>query len=181
LALMCYHAANFQASGELPTRQGSGAAMIVPYRGYATKDGFIVIAAGNDRSFASLAKLFGHPEWIDDPRFVTNPKRVENQTVLYGWIEEIVSQRTSREWQESLDKAAVPNAPMQSIAEVLEHPQTKALGMLQQSPDGNITLLGLPVSFDGERPGFRVSPPKLGAHTNEIFGDASRKPAIQRA
>ena len=176
LAWMCYHAANFQASGELPKRQGSGAAMIVPYRGYATKDGFIVIAAGNDKSFASLAKVLGHPEWIDDPRFVTNPKRVENQTVLYGWIEGIVSQRTSREWQEILDKAAVPNAPMQSIAEVLEHPQTKALGMLQPSPDGDITLLGLPVSFDGERPGFRVSPPKLGAHTDEIFGDASRKP-----
>jgi crotonobetainyl-CoA:carnitine CoA-transferase CaiB-like acyl-CoA transferase len=176
LAWMCYHAANFQASGELPKRQGSGAAMIVPYRGYATKDGFIVIAAGNDKSFASLAKVLGHPEWIDDPRFVTNPKRVENQTVLYGWIEGIVSQRTSREWQEILDKAAVPNAPMQSIAEVLEHPQTKALGMLQPSPDGDITLLGLPMSFDGERPGFRVSPPKLGAHTDEIFGDAGRKP-----
>jgi len=176
LAWMCYHAANFQASGELPKRQGSGAAMIVPYRGYATKDGFIVIAAGNDKSFTSLAKVLGHPEWVDDPRFVTNSKRVENQTVLYGWIEGIVSQRTSREWQEILDKAAVPNAPMQSIAEVLEHPQTKALGMLQPSPDGNITLLGLPVSFDGERPGFRVSPPKLGAHTDEIFGDASRKP-----
>jgi crotonobetainyl-CoA:carnitine CoA-transferase CaiB-like acyl-CoA transferase len=175
LAWMCYHAANFQASGELPTRQGSGAAMIVPYRGYATKDGFIVIAAGNDKSFTSLAKVLGHPEWIDDPRFVTNSKRVENQTVLYGWIEEIVSQRTSREWQEILNKAAVPNAPMQSIAEVLEHPQTKALGMLQPSPDGDITLLGLPLSFDGERPGFRVSPPKLGAHTDEIFGDASRK------
>jgi crotonobetainyl-CoA:carnitine CoA-transferase CaiB-like acyl-CoA transferase len=176
LAWMCYHAANFQASGELPKRQGSGAAMIVPYRGYATKDGFIVIAAGNDKSFASLAKVLGHPEWIDDPRFVTNPKRVENQTVLYGWIEGIARQRTSREWQEILDKAAVPNAPMQSIAEVLEHPQTKALGMLQPSPDGDITLLGLPMSFDGERPGFRVSPPKLGAHTDEIFGDAGRKP-----
>ena len=176
LAWMCYHAANFQASGELPKRQGSGAAMIVPYRGYTTKDGFIVIAAGNDKSFASLAKVLGHPEWIDDPRFVTNPKRVENQTVLYGWIEGIARQRTSREWQEILDKAAVPNAPMQSIAEVLEHPQTKALGMLQPSPDGDITLLGLPMSFDGERPGFRVSPPKLGAHTDEIFGDANRKP-----
>ena len=60
LGWMCYHAANFQASGELPKPQGSGAAMIVPYRGYASKDGFIVIAAGNDKLFAALARALGH-------------------------------------------------------------------------------------------------------------------------
>ena len=173
LGWMCYHAANFQASGELPKRQGSGAAMIVPYRGYATKDGFIVIAAGNDKLFASLAKVLGHPEWIDDPRFLTNPDRVKHQEVLYQWIEDIVRERPSREWQAILDAAAVPNAPMQTIAEVLDHPQTKALGMMQQSPLGDISLLGLPISFDGARPGFRKSPPTLGEHTAEIFGAAA--------
>jgi crotonobetainyl-CoA:carnitine CoA-transferase CaiB-like acyl-CoA transferase len=136
---MCYHAANFQASGELPTRQGSGAAMIVPYRGYATKDGFIVIAA------ATISCLHRSPRFSvirsgsDDPRFLTNPDRVNNQGVLYCWIEDIVRERTSREWQDILDAAAVPNAPMQTIAEVLDHPQTKALQMLQPSPDGDIT------------------------------------------
>jgi crotonobetainyl-CoA:carnitine CoA-transferase CaiB-like acyl-CoA transferase len=180
LAWMCYHAANFQASGELPKRQGSGAAMIVPYRGYATKDGFIVIAAGNDKLFASLAKVLGHPEWIGDPRFLTNPDRVNNQGVLYSRIEEIVRERTSREWQEILDAAAVPNAPMQTIAEVLDHPQTRALGMLQPSPDADITLLGLPISFDGVRPTFRKSPPALGAHTEEIFGKAEALPAAAK-
>ena len=173
LGWMCYHAANFQASGELPKRQGSGAAMIVPYRGYATKDGFIVIAAGNDKLFASLAKVLGHPEWIDDPRFLTNPDRVKHQEVLYQWIEDIVRERPSREWQAVLDTAAVPNAPMQTIAEVLDHPQTKALGMMQQSPLGDISLLGLPISFDGARPGFRKGPPMLGEHTAEIFGAAT--------
>jgi len=180
LAWMCYHAANFQASGEMPQRQGSGAAMIVPYRGYATKDGFIVIAAGNDKLFASLARVLGHPEWIDDPRFRTNPDRVKNQAVLYGWIEEFVRGRTSREWQEILDKAAVPNAPMQTIAEVLDHPQTKALEMLQPSPDGDITLLGLPLSFDGIRPAFRKPPPALGAHTEEVLGARETAAAAKR-
>jgi crotonobetainyl-CoA:carnitine CoA-transferase CaiB-like acyl-CoA transferase len=169
LAWMCYHAANFQASGELPKRQGSGAAMIVPYRGYATKNGFIVIAAGNDKLFASLAKVLHHPEWPNDPRFRTNPDRVTNQAVLYGWIEELVREKTTEEWQALLDTADVPNAPMQSIAEVLAHPQTKALDIMQKSPDGDITLLGLPLSFDGVRPAFRKAPPKLGAHTSEIF------------
>jgi crotonobetainyl-CoA:carnitine CoA-transferase CaiB-like acyl-CoA transferase len=171
LGWMCYHAANFQASGDMPKRQGSGVAMIVPYRGYASKDGFIVIAAGNDKLFTSLARLLGHPEWIDDPRFRTNPDRVKNQDELYRRIEELVSKRTNREWAAILDEAGVPNAPMQTIAEVLDHPQTKALGMLQPSPQGDITLLGLPISFDGARPAFRRSPPALGAHTQEVFGE----------
>jgi crotonobetainyl-CoA:carnitine CoA-transferase CaiB-like acyl-CoA transferase len=169
LGWMCYHAANFQASGELPKRQGSGAAMIVPYRGYATSNGFIVIAAGNDKLFAALAKALQHPEWLSDSRFKTNPDRVENQTVLYGWIEEIVREKSTEEWQALLDAAEVPNAPMQTIEQVLKHPQTSALEIMQKSPDGSITLLGLPLSFDGVRPSFRRSPPALGAHTSEIF------------
>jgi crotonobetainyl-CoA:carnitine CoA-transferase CaiB-like acyl-CoA transferase len=169
LGWMCYHAANFQASGELPVRQGSGAAMIVPYRGYATKNGFIVIAAGNDKLFASLAKVLKHPEWPQDPRFKTNPDRVKHQGPLYASIEELIREKTSDEWQALLDEADVPNAPMQTIAQVLEHPQTKALGMMQDSPDGRISLLGLPLSFDGVRPAFRKDPPALGAHTSEIF------------
>ncbi len=177
LGWMCYHAANFQASGELPQRQGSGAAMIVPYRGYATKDGYVVIAAGNDKLFAALAKVLGHPEWVEDERFRGNPERVRNQTVLYGWIEEIVAQKTSHEWQQILDAAQIPNAPMQTIAEVLEHEQTKALSMMQQSPDGAISLFGLPLTFDGERPQFRRSPPRLGADTAEVLGDLAA-PAV---
>jgi crotonobetainyl-CoA:carnitine CoA-transferase CaiB-like acyl-CoA transferase len=181
LAWMCYHAANFQASGELPKRQGSGAAMIVPYRGYATKNGFIVIAAGNDKLFASLAKVLGHPEWAADPRFRTNPDRVKNQSVLYGWIEELVREKTSEEWQALLDGAEVPNAPMQTIEQVLAHPQTKALDMMQESPDGRITLLGLPLSIDGVRPAFRKAPPELGAHTSEIFSTAKPPSTPKRA
>jgi crotonobetainyl-CoA:carnitine CoA-transferase CaiB-like acyl-CoA transferase len=180
LAWMCYHAANFQASGELPKRQGSGAAMIVPYRGYATKDGFIVIAAGNDKLFGALSNVLGHSEWVADPRFRSNPDRVNNQSVLYRWIEDIVRERTSREWHDLLDAAAIPNAPMQTIAEVLAHPQTKALGMLQDSPEGDISLLGLPISFDGQRPAFRKSPPALGAHTKEIFGDADAPASVAK-
>lgn len=173
LGWMCYHAANFQASGQLPKRQGSGAGMIVPYRGYATKDGFIVIAAGNDKLFASFAAVLGRPEWIKDPRFRTNPDRVSHQKELYPQIEQIVGEKTSQEWGVLLDKADVPNAPMQTIQQVLEHPQTKALGMLQPSPAGDITLMGLPLSFDGDRPAFRRGPPALGAHTEEIMGSAA--------
>jgi crotonobetainyl-CoA:carnitine CoA-transferase CaiB-like acyl-CoA transferase len=169
LGWMCYHAAGFQGSGELPTRQGSGTNMIVPYRGYETKDGFVVIAAGNDKLFAILSKVLGHPEWPTDPRFRTNSDRLKNQVELYGQIENIVCLRSSAEWIEILDKAGIPNAPMQSIGDVLEHPQTKALEIMQKSPAGDIELVGLPLSFDGVRPGFRKAPPTLGQHTDEVM------------
>jgi crotonobetainyl-CoA:carnitine CoA-transferase CaiB-like acyl-CoA transferase len=169
LGWMCYHAANYQASGELPKRQGSGVAMIAPYRGYASSDGLIVIAAGNDKLFAALARALGRPEWVEDARFRSNPDRVKNRDALNRSIEELISTRTNKEWAAILDQTGVPNAPMQTIAEVLEHPQTKALGILQQSPQRDIALLGLPLSLDGVRPAFRRSPPALGAHTEEIF------------
>lgn len=171
LGWMCYHAAGYTGSGEVPTRQGSGTTMIVPYRGYRTKDGFVVIAAGNNKLFATLSKLLGHPEWATDPRYLNNPDRVKNQEELYRNIENIVATRSNAEWIAALDAVGIPNAPMQSIKDVLEHPQTEALGIMQKSPDGGISLVGLPLSFNGERPGFRRAPPKLGQHTQEVFGD----------
>lgn len=180
LGWMCYHAAGFTGSGEVPTRQGSGTTMIVPYRGYKTKDGFVVIAAGNNKLFATLSKLLGHPEWATDPRYLNNPDRVKNQEELYRNIENIVATRSNAEWIQALDAAGIPNAPMQSIKDVLEHPQTEALGIMQKSPDGGISLVGLPLSFNGERPGFRRAPPKLGQHTQEVFGDLP-DPALPRS
>ena len=100
---------------------------------------------------------------------------MKNQDVLYRWIEDLIATRTTQEWAAVLDEAGVPNAPTQTIAEVLEHPQTKALGIMQDSPAGDITLVGLPISFDRARPAFRRAPPALGAHTEEIFGE--RMPA----
>lgn len=178
LAWMCYHAANFQASGELPLRQGSGAGQIVPYRSYATSDGFIVIGAANDKLFGLLSHVLGRSEWIKDPRFQTNPDRVRHKVVLYRMIEDVVCTRTNEEWQRLLDEAGVPCAPVQTLDQVLAHAQTHALGILQRSPDDAMSLIGLPLSFNGERPPFRMSPPALGAHTDEILGEAA--PSVNR-
>ncbi|MFL6798125.1 MAG: CaiB/BaiF CoA transferase family protein [Xanthobacteraceae bacterium] len=169
LAWMGHHAANYQASNLIPERQGSGVAQIVPYRAYATSDGFMVVAAGNDKLFALFAGVLDHPEWATDSRFRTNPDRVHHQNELYPLIEAIVCQRTTTSLQAALDAAGVPNAPIQSIDQVLAHEQTRALGVLQKSPDGNIALIGSPLSLDGERLPFRSSPPELGADTEQVF------------
>jgi crotonobetainyl-CoA:carnitine CoA-transferase CaiB-like acyl-CoA transferase len=119
-----------------------------------------------------LSKVLGHAEWAKDPRFLTNPDRVNNKAALYRMIEEVACTRTSGEWQQLLDEAGVPCAVAQTIDQVLSHEQTRALGILQRSPDDAISLIGLPLSFNGERPPFRLSPPALGAHTDEIFDEA---------
>lgn len=174
LAWMGHHAANFQASSQVPERQGSGVAQIAPYRAFSTSDGFIVVAAGNDKLFALFAGVLNVPQLASDPRFRSNPDRVRNQVELYRIIEEAVARFSNAALQQELDRVGVPNAPVQSVDQVLTHEQTKALGILQDSPDGKITLIGSPLSFDGVRPSFRLAPPELGAQTAEIMGTAEK-------
>jgi crotonobetainyl-CoA:carnitine CoA-transferase CaiB-like acyl-CoA transferase len=161
--------ANYLASGEQPAKQGSGANGIVPYRAYATADGDLVVAAGSDGLFRRLAQVLGRPEWAEDPRFASNPQRVENQTILYPLIEAEMAKRSISAWIALLETAGIPCAPVQSIAQMLEHEQTKALGLLQKVPGSEMQLIGLPMSFGGLRPAIRSRPPRLGEHTDEFI------------
>jgi crotonobetainyl-CoA:carnitine CoA-transferase CaiB-like acyl-CoA transferase len=161
----------------VPTPQGSGAAMIAPYRGYETRDGFVMIGAGSDKLFQLLSRALGRPGWVEDPRFLHNPDRVKHKDALNRLIQEIARTKTTAELVAALETAGVPCAPLQTIDQVVAHPQTAALGILQPSPDGSITLLGLPLSFNGERPEFRRMPPTLGQHTEEVLGPYGAPPS----
>jgi crotonobetainyl-CoA:carnitine CoA-transferase CaiB-like acyl-CoA transferase len=158
-------ASQYLASGELPKRQGSGASGIVPYKGYVTADGELVIAAGSDKLFRALAGVLGHADWADDPRFVDNPSRVQHQIELYGFIEPLIAQQSTEHWIGVLDAAGIPCAPVNNLAQMLDHPQTDALGLVQEVPGTEMRFLGLPLSFDGHRPAPHAPPPKLGEHS----------------
>jgi len=162
-------AAQYLATGDSPGKQGSGAAGIVPYKGYATRDGEIVVAAGSDGLFRSLAAVAGHPEWITDPRFVDNPARVAHQQELYGLLDDIMQTRDTAYWMERLEAAGIPCSPVQSIAQMMNHPQTAALGLLQPVPDSDMRYLGLPLSINGARPRSSTRPPATGEHTADVF------------
>ena len=168
-AWMVMHAAQYLGSGEIPARHGSGASGIVPYRAYRTKDGDLVVAAGNDGLFRKLCEVLGFT-WFEDSRFNTNPDRVKNAQALYTIIENEMAKRSNAEWTAALDAAGVPCAPVQDVAQMLEHPQMKALGLLQPVPGSSKPLIGLPISFDNERPLPRSASPALGAHTQEVLG-----------
>ena len=169
-AWMVMHAAQYLASGEIPTRHGSGATGIVPYKAYRTADGDLVVAAGNDSLFRKLCAVLSHPEWVEDPRYKTNPERVKNAGSLYPLIDAEMAKRSNAQWTEALDAAGVPCAPVQNVAQMLEHEQTKALGLLQAVPGSSKPLIGLPISFDGHRPLPRGASPALGQHTLEVLG-----------
>jgi crotonobetainyl-CoA:carnitine CoA-transferase CaiB-like acyl-CoA transferase len=160
---MTMYAAQYLASGELPKKNGSGQAGIVPYRAYCTADGDLVVAAGNDSLFRRLCIAIGEPQWAEDERFVDNPHRVRNADALYALLEDVFAQRSNEEWITLLDAAGVPCAPVQDVGAMLRHPQTEALGMVQAVPGSSIPLIGLPLRFDGERPQPRSAPPSLGS------------------
>jgi len=167
-------AANYLASGDLPKRLGSGAIGIVPYRAYKTRDYDLVVAAGSDTLFRKLAQVLGRAEWLDDPRFANNPKRVENQDALYAMIEADMAKRTREEWIALLGAAGIPCAPVQNVAQMIDHEQTAALGLIQDVPGSAMRFVGLPLSFDGKRPEIRSRPPALGEHTEQILKGAKK-------
>ena len=159
----------FLASGQLATKQGSGAPGIVPYKAYATEDGELVIAAGSDGLFKSLSAVVGHPEWKDDPRFVDNPARVAHQQELYAMLDAIIASRSTAHWTAALEAAGVPCSPVNNLQQMVEHPQTAALGLVQDVPGTGMRFIGLPLSFDGQRPHPVSAPPKLGEHTKQYI------------
>ncbi len=166
---MTMHAAQHLASGEMPRKVGSGQVGIVPYRAYKTADGELVVAAGNNKLFAAFSTVLGHPEWTSDERFATNPDRVHHAAALYALIEARMLTQTTAHWMAALEAHGVPNAPVQNVRQMLEHEQTKALGILQQVQGASIPLIGLPLSFDGVRPVSRAASPALGADTDRLL------------
>ena len=167
--------AGYQATGRTPPRRGSENPSLVPYKVFQASDGDLVIAAGNDNLFRKLAHALGRPDWLDDERFATNPARVVNRVVVNEAVQAMVGTRSRAEICALLDQVDVPVAPLQSIDQVLAHPQTQALDMFQKAPDLDLRLMGSPLSFDGERPQFLSLPPELGADTEAILGPKDRK------
>ncbi|PJT46428.1 formyl-CoA transferase [Streptomyces albidoflavus] len=159
LALHVNWATAHFATGERPTRLGSGHPSLVPYQAYATADGHLVVAVGNDALFRSLVAALGLPALADDPRFTTNSARVAT--------------RPTAHWSGLLQEAGVPAAPVRHLDEVYASPQTEALGMVRTvdhpATGGPLRQVAFPVSFQGVRPPVRTAPPALGEHSAEIL------------
>ena len=170
LAWMSIMLAAYLANGELPTRQGSGVEMIVPYQAFAALDGFMMVAAGNDNLFRRLAGVVGRPSLAEDPRFRTNGDRVVHRAELVPILADIFATEKRAHWAKLLEQAGIPNGPINTMDQVVADPQTLALGQIQRQPGSDLALVGMPLSFDGARPPFAKRAPALGEDNSTILG-----------
>jgi crotonobetainyl-CoA:carnitine CoA-transferase CaiB-like acyl-CoA transferase len=170
LALLPYQLTNYLATGEIPGREGSAFPLIVPYQLFRTRDGGLMVLAGNDRLFRELCEVVGLPSLANDARFTTNPLRVANRGQLIPSLEQRFADERSAVWLERLREAGVPAAPVQDVAQVAENEQTQALEILQEL--AGFRTVGLPLSADGDRVGYGSPPPRLGEHSAEILAEA---------
>jgi crotonobetainyl-CoA:carnitine CoA-transferase CaiB-like acyl-CoA transferase len=172
LSQLSYQLVGYLGTGVVPGREGSAFSQIAPYQVFPTRDGELMIVAGNDKLFAALCSELGVPGLVDDERFRTNPDRVANRPALLALLEERTRERESAELLEALVAAGVPVSPVHDVGEAARHPQTEALGMLQSLPGGAVAELvtvAAPLSADGERLRHHSPPPALGADTADIL------------
>jgi len=172
LMWVCYHAMGYLGSGEVPTPQGSGTAMIAPYQAFPAVDGHVMIAAGSDGIFSRLAQALGAPELASDERFRDNPSRVRHRPPLVAALSALTRERKVSDLLELLRGHGVPAAPVLAIDAVLAEAHTQESGVLLRSPHprlGEYTSIGLPIQWDGRRPGVRRVPPRLGQDSEDVL------------
>ena len=169
-----YHLMSYLASGLVPGPMGSGFAMIAPYQMFPTSDGQLMIGAGNDASFYRLCAALNLSDLAEDPRYASNPLRVDRREELFTLLADVTSKHTTRGLWELLGTCSVPCSPIQNMAEVVSDKQVESSGMLPyvNHPDiPDYRDVALPIRWDGERPETSLLPPKVGEHTWEILSE----------
>jgi len=167
-----WHAAIYFATGVSPGPTGSAHLLTAPYQAFAASDGWLNIGGANQANWERIAVVLGHPEWCDDPRFISNSARMQNLGALTEAMRPILATRTRTEWIAAFDAAGVPAGPVHSIGEALEHPQTRARRMVvdvDHPQAGRTHALGCPVHFSATPTRVDRAAPLLGQHTRDVL------------
>jgi crotonobetainyl-CoA:carnitine CoA-transferase CaiB-like acyl-CoA transferase len=161
----------YLTGGVLPARQGNAHLQIVPYQLFATADGFLVLAVGNDGQWQRFCAAAGRTDLAADERFATNTLRVENRTTLVPLVEALLRTRTTAEWEALLRDAEVPHAPVWTHADLFAHPDLAGrLRVEVRDPSGRpVDLVASPFHITGAATPAPTAPPALGQHTDEVL------------
>ena len=177
--------AAFTAGGVVPRRMGNAHPSVYPYQTMPTKDRDVIITAANDRQFASLCEVIGIPDAATDERFARNADRTANRDQLHPMLVEALSQWSADDLFIALNAAGVPCGPINSIGEGVELAERLGLAPRVTLGEGDreVDLVRNPISFSGSEVAYRLPPPELGEHSDEIrawlldeSGDSSSDP-----
>lgn len=165
-------ASEYLVSGQPPQRYGNAHPTVVPYQVFKAQDRHFVFAVGNDSQWRKFCRAVDRAEWAEDVRFATNAARVEHRAALIPRLSELFATRTAEEWLAHLAEIGIPAAPINTVDQVLAHPQVQARGMqveVNHPTAGPLPLVGSPLHITTTPPQIRYPPPLLGQHTNPIL------------
>ncbi|HEV7457116.1 MAG TPA: CaiB/BaiF CoA-transferase family protein [Roseococcus sp.] len=163
---------NYIATGENPPRLGNQHPNISPYQEFPTKDGYMILAVGNDPTFERFCKAFGQEALLADERFATNPQRVANRDLVTQTLTPLTKSKTTSEWVEALEALKIACGPINTLEQVFADPHVQARGMRVKMPHASgqeIEVIANPVKLSATPPDYRVPPPVLGQHTAQVL------------
>jgi len=172
VAWLANQAMNYLATGENPPRLGNEHPNIVPYQVFASADGYIVLSIGNDPTFARFCETFGLGHLLTDERFRTNAARVQNRALVTATLAPVLASQGTNWWVDRLEAAKIGCGPINTIKEVFADPHVQARGVLvdMQRDDGAILqVVANPVRLSETPADYRIAPPRLGQHTDEVL------------
>ena len=175
VACLANQAGNYLATGHSPQRLGNAHPNIVPYQDFPTADGYMILAIGNDGQFARFCAAAGAPQLAADERFASNRARVLNRATLIPLLKKLTVERSTAEWIAALEALAVPCGPINSLADVFADPQVQARGLKVTMPHpvaGQVALVASPIKLSATPVDYRLPPPMLGEHTDDILSAA---------
>jgi len=174
-AMLANQATNFFVSGKAPGRMGNAHPNLAPYQPFATADGALVIAVGNDGQFRALCRAIGADDLGTDSRFLTNALRVEHRAELVQALAPFLTLRTTDGWIEALEAAGVPCGPINTIDRVFAEPQGQQRGLVvaQARPDlaEPVQTVASPMRLSKTPVSYRRAPPALGADTEAVLAE----------
>jgi formyl-CoA transferase/CoA:oxalate CoA-transferase len=162
------------ADGEAPAPMGTAYKALLPYQTFRTKTRDLALAVGSEKLWKVFCPVIGRPDMTDDPRYRTNADRVKNRDSLIQALQDVFSTRTYEEWEAVLLAAGVPMGAINSIGQVVEHPQVAARGTLVEMDHpraGKVKMVGAPVRLSKTPGSVRTPAPMLGEHTDEVLRD----------
>jgi len=172
VAWLANQAMNYLVTGQPPARQGTAHPNIVPYQAFATADGHLMLAVGNDAQFERFCQAADAAELAADARFATNAERVAHRSVLVPAIEALLRRRSTADWLVVLAAAQVPCGPINDLAQVFAEPQVRHRGLRFELPHptaGQVPGVRNPVRFDRTPIEYDRPPPLLGADTAAVL------------